>query len=232
MKQTPKRSALGVLVDVNAGTQGIGLSLGYEFNEHLKLRLRGAYLSYSHDEDWGNGAKGITTQGKMDFDGSNIGLILDYHPFAGHFHVSGGLNFADTKLKLDAQLNQAYGAGISEGTYEFGGITYRATGSSGNVHGKYSWNTVQPYLGIGWSSDGDGDRSLYFSIDLGVNFMGNGSLSVGSSSNIETWNGTSWQKASSADLEHSVREEGKDFFKIADDLFVYPVLQIGVGYRF
>lgn len=232
LEKAPEHPAHGILTEVNVGTQGIGLSIGYEFNQHFKLRMRGAYLAYDYDDDWGNGADGLTAKGKMDFDGSNVGLILDYHPFGGRFHVSGGLNFADTKVKIDSNLNAATGADGSEGTYDFGGVTYRAAGNSGNIHGKYSWNTVQPYLGIGWSSDGDGDRSLYFSIDLGVNFIGNGSLSVGASDNIQAWNGTDWEKASNATIEHSVREEGKDFFKIADDLFVYPVLQIGMGYRF
>ena len=33
-------------------------------------------------------------------------------------------------------------------------------------------------------------------------------------------------------LEESIRKEGRDFFKIADDLCVYPVLQLGIGARF
>lgn len=233
VEKAPERQAYGVLVDINGGTQGIGMSLGYEFNPHLKMRLRGAYMGYDYSDDWGE--SDLKTDGKLEFDGSNAGLILDYHPFAGRFRISGGLTFAQTKVKLSADLQATVPDGFTPGkSYEFGGIEYRANGSSGNVHGEYSWNTVQPYLGIGWSSDGDGDRSLYFTIDLGVNFIGSGSLSVGASSNIESSKdgGQTWQGVSNVDLEHSVREEGKDFFKIADDLYVYPVLQLGVGYRF
>ena len=33
-------------------------------------------------------------------------------------------------------------------------------------------------------------------------------------------------------MEKSIRKEGRDFFRIADDLCVYPVLQFALGARF
>ena len=33
-------------------------------------------------------------------------------------------------------------------------------------------------------------------------------------------------------VESFIREDGRDFFKIADNLHVYPVLQLSVGLRF
>lgn len=234
-EQTKPRNAIGILTSIEAGTQGIGMSIGYEFNEHLKLRLRGAYLGYSHNDDWGDGR--LTSQGKLDFDGSNVGMILDYHPWGGRFRISGGLNFSNTEVELKTHLqgnaDLSGAASMSVNEYEFGGITYAAKGNSGSMQGTYGWNTAQPYLGIGWSSDGEGDRSLYFTVDLGVNFIGSGSLSVSASDNIMMKDASgNWQKATNGAIEHSVRQEGKDFFKIADDLFVYPVLQVGMGFRF
>ncbi len=237
---TPEADAIGILFDINVGTQGAGLSVGYEFNKYLKMRLRGAYLAYDRNEQWGqlnaqNFAYDAKADAKFEFDGNNAGIILDVHPFGGTFRVSGGLNFSNMELKAKTHL-KASGNGIAQlanKEYEFGGVTYRALGSEGDINGKYSWNTVQPYLGIGWSSDGDGDRSFYFTADLGVNFIGSGKLKVNASDNIQMKDPMgNWVAVDNSSLEHSVREEGKDFFKVADNLHVYPVLQFGLGYRF
>ena len=231
--QAAKRNALGVFFDINAGTQGVGFNIGYEFNRYLKLRFRSGFMSYSYSDNWD----------EMDFDakfqGNNRGLILDVHPFAGKFHVSAGLNFNPIKLEakghLDGSQYAINGVDYSK-TYELGDTQYRLQNGTldGWVFGKYSWRSCQPYLGIGWSSDGDGDRSLYFSFDLGLNFMGSGNFSVSSSGGVEQAPiGTdNWTPLDDNTLKDSLMEEGKDFFKIADKIYVWPVLQIGIGYRF
>lgn len=231
-----QRNALGVFFDINAGTQGIGFNIGYEFNRYLKLRFRSGFMSYSYNDEWED----------MDFDakfkGNNTGLILDVHPFAGKFHISAGLNFNPIKLEAkgrmdgSSQYSDWYGNATNK-VYELGDTQYKLEDGTleGWVFGKYSWRSCQPYLGIGWSSDGDGDRGLYFSFDLGVNFMGSGNFSVSSSGGVlQAPIGTNdaWEPLDNNTLKDSLREEGKDFFKIADKIYVWPVLQLGIGYRF
>ena len=240
-----QRTALGVFFDINAGTQGVGFDIGYEFNRYFKLRFRSGYMSFAYDDEWND----------MDFEakfkGNNTGIILDVHPFAGKFHVSAGLNFNPIKLEARGRLNSDneyvdypgdyygghYGIDYSR-TYELGNYEYRLKEGvkDGWVFGEYSWRSCQPYLGIGWSTDGDGDRGLYFSFDLGVNFMGSGSLSVSSSGGVEQKPvgapDSEYKQLDNSILKDSLMEEGKDFFKIADKLYVWPVLQIGMGLRF
>lgn len=220
--ETPSVSnSFGVFTSINVGTQGIGMDVGYQFNPHLKARLRGAYLSYDYKDTWDDVA-----QAKLNYNGSNFGAILDYHPWAACFHVSTGLNLTG----MNAKLNVTNSTGID--SVKIGDDTYDLRNGT-SIHGRYQWNRVQPYLGVGWSSDGDKDRSFYFSIDLGVNFMGTGKFSVGHTGDLSyTDNSGKTYKASDADIERSVRKEGRDFFKIVDKIWVYPVLQIGVGYRF
>ena len=106
-------------------------------------------------------------------------------------------------------------------------------GNKATVEAEYDWRNVQPYLGIGWSTDGEGDKSLYFTLDIGVNFIGKGKFSISSTGGIDAYkNGEHLGNATDSILEDAIREEGKDFFKIADDIFVYPVIQFGMGYRF
>lgn len=229
---TENRNALGVFFDVNVGTQGVGFNLGYEFNRYLKLRFRAAWLSYTYNTDW----EDADVEAKLN--GNNSGILLDVHPFAGKFRVSAGVNFNPLSVEADATMENDAIQEHAGKIYTWGGYDYRVSDQNGedaSVHAQYKWRTAQPYLGIGWSSDGDGDRSLYFSFDLGVNFMGSGNFSIShSGATIEQRpvGSEKWDKVDDALLRDSVKEEGKDFFKIADKIYVYPVLQIGMGYRF
>lgn len=224
--QAPEANAIGIFAAANVGTQGIGMDLGYEFNKYLKLRVRGAYLGYSYDDTWSD------VDVELELNGSNFGIILDTHPFGNGFRISTGLNFSG--LSIEANGSMAMDSYDMAGkTYYLGGTEYRVVGSDGYINAEYKWNRVQPYIGIGWSSDGEGDREVFFSFDLGINFIGTGDLSIGISDNVEMQNPDgSWSKADIGTAERSLREEGKDFFKIADDLCVYPVLQLGMGFRF
>lgn len=236
----PARKATGVFMDVNIGTMGIGMNIGYEFNRYLKLRVRGSYLAADYDKTWNEDSWGVgqPLNGKFEFDGSSVGLLLDYHPFAGCFHLTGGLNFSGMKLDAKATMEGSDTLSAYNGVYEFGGYEYRVEGlgKEAQVKGRYEWNRVQPYLGFGWSSNGEGKRSVYFSCDIGVNFIGKGSLKVShSGADIHAFDrntGKEIHQDIDSLLEQSLREEGKDFFDIADKLIVYPVIQFGIGGRF
>lgn len=224
LERTSERNACGLSFDVNVGTQGVGMSLGYEFNEYIKMRIRGAYMDLSYNDTWGDG------DGEVCYDGSNAGIILDYHPFGGSFHLSAGLNFSKSTLTATATTTHNL-----EGTYNLGGYTFEVVGNDASIKGEYDWRDLQPYVGIGWSTDGDGDRSLYFTFDIGVNFIGSGKFSINTINgiaNVKGPNGEDLGHVTQKIAEQAVREEGKDFFKIADDIFVYPVIQLGLGYRF
>lgn len=220
-----KRTAVGVFADVNVGTQGVGFDVGYEFNRYLKLRFRAAFLQFNYDDEWNE----MDLKAKLN--GNNTGLLLDVHPFGGTFRVSTGLNFAPLSVKAEGSMDigDQYGGKI----YTLGDYQYKVEKGKGWVKGEYKWRTVQPYIGIGWSSDGDGDRSVYFHFDLGVNFMGKGQFSVDNSNNVlQSYMGGEFKPVDNALLRDSFMEEGKDFFDIADKIIVYPVLQFGVGFRF
>ena len=212
--------------DINAGTQGAGISLGYNINPSVRLRLRGAMLSYSANENW----SGSDTQLKLY--GNNVGLQVDIFPGEGNFYISAGLNFSENKMRCRSRIYREPGMA---GNAYFGGIEYAVSGSEqAEIYGKYSWNHAQPYIGIGYQDSLLGSSTFYYSLDLGINFMGSGNLTVGSSGNLNYRDTTTDQMkpVTNSVLEESIRKEGRDFFKIADDLCVYPVLQLGIGARF
>lgn len=215
-----------VTIDVNAGTQGAGISVGYRLNPSVRLRIRGAMLSYSSNENWSD------SEAQLKLYGNNIGLLVDIFPGNGNFYLSAGLNFSENKMRCRSRLYREPGMAA---TGTIGGTEYSITeGEFGELNGKYSWNHAQPYIGIGYQNSLPGFSSLYYSFDLGANFMGSGNLTVGSSGNLRYRDPATnvMKPATNRVLEDSIRKEGRDFFKIADDLCVYPVLQFAIGARF
>lgn len=220
-------NALGVLVDVNVGTLGAGFSVGYEFNKYLKTRVRAGFLSYDHDDTWSD----VDVMGE--FTGNNMGIMLDYHPFGGRFRLTAGLTITDLAVDVQGSMDKRYFAEHVGKEYDFGGYKFIIKDEDVKAEAEYKWNKVQPYLGIGWSSDGEGDAEVYFTFDMGVNFMGTGDLSVSYSGGAEVITPDGQRtEISKQILESAIREEGKDFFDIADDISVYPVIQLGMGVRF
>lgn len=219
--------ALGILFDVNVGTLGAGFSVGYEFNKYLKTRVRAGFLSYDHDDTWSD----VDVMGE--FTGNNVGFLLDYHPFGGRFRLTAGLTISDLAVDVQGSMDRRFYAEHIGKTYEFGGYKFKIKDEDVTARAEYKWEKVQPYLGIGWSSDGEGDAEVYFTFDMGVNFIGTGDLSVSYTGGAEvvTPDGEH-TNISNEILESAIREEGKDFFDIADEICIYPVIQLGLGVRF
>lgn len=212
--------------DVNAGTQGAGVSLGYKLNPSVRLRLRGAMLSYEQNENWSD------SQAQLKLYGDNVGLLVDIFPGEGNFYITAGLNFSENKMRCRSRIDRKPGM---VGTATVGGIEYSIIeGTHAEINGKYSWNHAQPYIGIGYQDDLFDSSTFYYSLDLGINFMGSGNLTVSGSDNLRYRDPATneMKPATEAMMEESIRKEGRDFFKIADDLSVYPVIQFAIGARF
>lgn len=216
-----------VWVDVNAGTLGAGASVAVQLNPQVRLRLRGAVLSYDQRELWSD------MDSQMKIHGNNIGLLVDMFPGEDrNFYISAGLNFGENKMRCQARANRAPGMATN---IDFGGTEYRLlSGTQGEINGKYAWNHATPYIGIGYQDSLWEGSSLYYSVDLGINFLGSGNLSVGSTGQWQYKDPATnqWKDATSDQFRQSILREGRDFFKIADDLCVYPVLQLSIGSRF
>lgn len=220
------KDAQNLSFDINAGTQGAGAGIGYKINPSVRLRLRGALLSYSENEDWGD------SDARLKIYGNNVGLIVDIFPGGGNFYISAGLNFSESKMRCRSRIYREPGMAANA---IVGGTEYSVTdGDFADINGKYSWNHAQPYIGIGYQDSLLGSSTFYYSVDLGINFMGSGELTANSSGNLRYRDPASNQFKPVTDsvLESSIRKEGRDFFKIADDLCVYPVLQFAIGARF
>ena len=220
---TPAGNERGVTTAISAGTLGLGAEAGYEFNKHWRVRLRGAYAGYNTD-------RGMTDF-KVDikYKGSNASLLLDYHPFATGLRLTAGLTANQATLRAGGNINNDCNGGL----YAFGGDYYQATGPV-DIRARYEWNSLQPHLALGWCSGSTGSKRLYWGCELGLTYMGKGKLKVSHSGQLHKGDPATYSlcPATDADLAASLRREAHSFFKMADRLQIYPVLQVAIGLRF
>jgi hypothetical protein len=74
----------GLSIKATGSTLGAGAEFGYRVNDHFGFRVPFGKGDASFDGD----VDGYDVEGDMKFGG--IGLLLDYYPWKGAFHLSGG----------------------------------------------------------------------------------------------------------------------------------------------
>lgn len=178
---------------------------------NLNARFGVNALSYSYD--------GSTSDVNYDFKLKlrTFDALLDYFPMAGAFRVSGGLVYNGNKLDATGRPN----AGA---TYTINGNTYAAA-SAGVINGNIDFRNLAPYIGIGWGNAASAQKGWGFSSDLGVMFQGSPRTTL---TNTGCTAGAVICSRLAADL---ARENAS----LADDVSsfkAYPVLRVGVSYRF
>jgi hypothetical protein len=198
-------SAGGVGVTVKAGTLGGGLEATVGASDYLGFRLGVNMMSSagpSLDLDEGSF--------KSDLDWLSYGALVDLHVFGGGFRVSGGGLINKNKFKLNADLTESV---------TLDGQEYSLSECSGQV----SFNELAPYLGIGYGNAVGADGRWHFACDFGVMFQGEPKVSASAT-------------ASNPALQPYVDQAlANEVAKIQDDASAfqfYPVISVGVSYRF
>jgi hypothetical protein len=137
-----------------------------------------------------------------------IGILADLYPIDDSgFRVSGGLYIANHKAEID-------GRG-SAGSYNFNGHSY-TTAQVGRLTGETKYQSVAPYIGIGWDSK-PSNSGWRFVSDLGVKYIGKSSSKLDASG-----------AASNATLRQDIAAERKHLKEDAAEL----IATVGVSYSF
>jgi hypothetical protein len=191
-----------------ASTLGFGLEGGYAVSDRVGVRLGGYAFSLDQDGE----ESGIEYEGDLDL--SNVGLYLDWHPFAGAFRVTGGWFATDNTLD---------GVGVPEpgGTYEIGDVTFNEA-EVGTLRGTADLGSSAPLLGLGWAW-GRADGGLAVSLDLGVLFQDSPDIELTS---------TGGSLSGEAALQDALAAEEAELEDDLDKYDLYPVVGLSVGWRF
>jgi opacity protein-like surface antigen len=204
-------SALDLAVAPRLGTQGAGLDLVTGLTDRINLRL-GAYR-YSYDRDIDS--DDATYRGDLKL--LSAGLMADYHPFAGHFRLTLGGFYNGNKLDITAKPN-------ASGNYVFNGTSYSASDFSGS--GQLTFKKFAPYAGIGGGNAIRGG-SWSFMWDVGALYQNKGTVKL----NAQILN-TSVTPAMQAQFQSDLLKEQQSLQDDVNDYKWYPVISLGLAYRF
>ncbi|MDU0355538.1 hypothetical protein RS130_18030 [Paraglaciecola aquimarina] len=219
-------NSAGVGLSVKVGTLGPGLELDYRVNDYFNFRLQGN--SFSYDDDFEE--DGIDYNGELDL--SNYGILLDVRPFGGTFRFTGGAY---------SNSNELRGSATSDGSeiFEIGDQEYR--GSSGDkplaLEASVALGSgTAGYFGLGW---GNSDPTGWmFSFELGVLFSGTPEVELnysGTAERVGDPNSSFDVTGDSAEAQLFRAEINKEKANLEEDISdfeYYPVIALGIGYRF
>lgn len=197
--------------DIALGVKASTLGAGAEGTVGLLqgLNLRGGVNALSFDFD----AETSDVDYDVDADLLSFPIVLDWHPFKGSgFRITGGILINQNEGDAEA---------TTEATYTIGDTVYTAA-QLGSLSGKVDFNEVAPYVGIGWGNAVGKDKRWSFSCDFGVVFQGEANIDLAASGPI----------ASDPTFQAELAKEKKALEDELDDYKYYPVISLGVTYKF
>ena len=207
-----------VQAGAHVGTLGAGVNVGLDISEKFAARALFSMWGLDYEETESD------NEYKGDLDLQTIGLVTDWLPFAGGFRVTGGAFLNNNEVSATAS---------GEDT-EFGNNTY-----DGQIDMLLDFERIAPYFGAGWTSGAIGDPGFSFSVDAGLLYQraprlsGSGtadgcSFSISRGGDAAIAPGC----ADAAELKADLEQEHMDLSDDLEDFEWYPVLAIGVSYRF
>lgn len=193
-------------VELKLSTLGIGLDLSKPINDSFALRLNINGASYS-DSDVESGIN-------YDYDLTlaTIGLLIDYYPLPSAFRVSVGAYYNANEYKLKALT--------TDSLYEIAG-TYYTTEQVTSIDGLMEFDTLSPYVGIGWGKTPK-PKEWNFSIDVGILYHGEPSVELSAQCGAVDCD----------TLQQDIVQEQQELLDVTKDYTIYPVISVGLSYAF
>jgi hypothetical protein len=200
---SPHDFALGAGI----GTAGIGGQLTTQLIPH-RLNLNVGISRFTHSFHF--------TTDNTNF-GSNLRLggepiVLSFYPFGGNFNIDAGAVINANRATVTGEPN-------ANATYTINGDTYTAA-EVGSLRGATHFNTVAPYVGVGWGQPFEGGR-WSFLINAGAMYEGSPHVSLAASG-----------ASSNPKLASDVKAEQSKVNSHLNFLNWWPVITVGVSYRF
>jgi hypothetical protein len=204
-------------IGLRVGTLGVGAELSHLLGDHVGLRLGASYLKASHTHtrnEYGDNSVrwDITAKGNA-FSG-----VLDFYPGKrGVFRLSAGAMSAPGR-------GNGVGVILNDSSYNLYIHSYPNPRTViGNFIASGGFASVLPYVGIGFGTPASQHRGVGFICDIGA-AIGRPTVALTSTAAATTTNPTLRQ-----DLLGKQREWQTETL---DKIPIYPVLNLGVAYRF
>ena len=203
---TSSSSYADTAIGVGGSTLGYQVALSQSMSENLNLRI----IHNTASQDFDGETDGVDYN--YDFEFSSTSLLIDWHVFGGGFRLTTGALINDNEIHAQSDIN-----GL---TLEVGDTVFTST-EVGRLEGDISFDSYAPYLGFGWGRAIADGFSVVF--DLGVVFQGQPEVS------LQTVGGT---LSDNQLLLDEVEREEQELQEDADEFDLYPVVSLGLFYRF
>jgi hypothetical protein len=188
------------------GTEGVGIGYGHPLGTRFNVRGDFNGFSFSHSFN----------SGDLHYDGTatllHAGLYADFFPAPSvvPFRLTAGLLVGDDHVDATATS--------MSGSYRINGVEYSTLGQ--DIHAKATFPAVRPYLGIGFGHSPVGKKGISMFFDAGVAY-GRPHVDFDVPADIVAEAG-----------EANVAAEQQSLQNTADRLRFYPIVKVGISYRF
>ena len=206
-----------VAIAARAGTLGGGAELTVGLSPQVNVRLGANALDYTEND---REVSGIFYDATARLRTGTA--LLDFHPGGRGFRLSAGAIYNDTRVE---------GSSLppSSGLYDIGGVPVPVA-LVGTLDGKIDWDPVVPYAGLGWGNAVGPGRRVRFALDIGAIFQGKGKVTL--TPNIPANSPINTTPGAREALQILLDREENDIEEDVADYTVYPVVSVGVSYRF
>ncbi|MBN4076936.1 hypothetical protein JYT48_01545 [Mariprofundus ferrooxydans] len=147
----------------------------------------------------------------------SAGILADLYPFAGKFRISAGLYYNGNKFNVTGVPSVAQNFTINNTVYN--------TANIGSVNGTVDFNKFAPYLGIGWGDSVSAGSPLGFSFELGALYQGKPKTTLTTSKSLAN-------PTAQALLGSNIAAEKKKLDDSLNNFKFYPVISLGINYKF
>jgi hypothetical protein len=188
------------------GTRGPGIDAWRRLSARFNLRVgTDVPASFKYSEDAGGGEYDVKV--KL---GATTAL-LNWHPFAGSFHLSGGVFASRHGFELDAK---------PAGEYTLAGERYAAA-DVGVLSGTASVRRVGPYIGLGWGNPFKRKGRFGLVVDLGLVPQGGPRVRLGATGPL----------AGDPAFEAALTREAAELTRRLHGWRLFPVVTVGTSLR-
>lgn len=223
--ETSTSAQPGLAASVRLGTLGYGAELDYPLNSYWNVRVQ--VNSFNYDDDFNE--SDIEYKGELDL--STFGALVDLRPFEGTFKLTAGL--FSNKNSLSAGASSAADKVFDIGGQRFSGSASNPLALSAQVDlGKSSAG----YVGLGWGNSYE--TGLTFNFELGALLSGSATANLTASGTAFSVTQPQLQfdvqgsSAAAVQFRQELAIEQASLQEDLDDFEVYPVVALGLGYRF
>jgi hypothetical protein len=204
------QAASRLAVELHAGTSGVGAQVEYVFNDYFTGRVSGDWLRVSASFNTIDlNTVDIAYSGRANW--ATAGAFVDLHPLKNGWFVSAGV--------FQGDRNGSF-AGAPTNDVIIDGVTFTPA-QIGTVMGEAKLPSTSPFVGAGWDQAQHARSGLTFRFLAGAAF---------GAPQVSLWDVGPY--SDTVPVQTWIAQEQADAQSKANAWKAYPVVQLGIGYRF